>query len=90
MSSFLVSYQLNKQKDYQTLWDEMSRLHAFKTMNSVYLLDWHNDDPESLRSHLQRFIDDDDFLMVVELVTKPAKHRCYKGTQDWIDARWGR
>lgn len=66
----------------------MSRLSALKTMNSVYLMDWPDDDADDLLSHLRSYIDDDDYLMVVELVTRPAKHRCFKGTKAWLDARF--
>jgi len=89
MGVFLVSYQLNKDKDYPKLWDEMKRLEAVKPQRSVYVLDWHNNNAQSLRDHLRQFIDDtDDMLFVARLDTRPSTWRCYAPITEWLNARF--
>ena len=88
MAYFSVSYQLNNQKDYKPLWDEMARLEAHKAMRDYYLLDVNISTAHRLREHLRTFIDSDDMIFIAELATKPSALRCYQGTSDWIEARF--
>lgn len=85
MSVFVVTYQLNKDKDYPKLWDELDRLAGHKAQNSLYLLSLENDSAKEVCDHLQSFIDKNDYLFVAKLETKPVKRGCYKGTQAWLD-----
>ncbi|KAA9383267.1 hypothetical protein [Neorhizobium galegae] len=87
MAYFAVVYQLNKNKDYQPLWDALNELRALKPMRDFYLVDT-NYNAKGLRDHLASFIDDDDFIFVSRLESKPFKQQCWKGTQDWINARF--
>jgi CRISPR/Cas system-associated endoribonuclease Cas2 len=84
MGLFVVSYDLRKKKDYQTLWDEMDRLGGHKPLLSVYFLNVDVDTASELRDHLSKFIDDDDQLIVVPFSQKPAHQMANKGTNDWI------
>lgn len=88
MAYFAVEYQLNNQKDYQPLWDEMKRLNAHKPMRSVYLLDVDLDTAEQMKDHLRQFVDEDDMIFAVEITRQPAAYKCYKGTKAWIDERF--
>ena len=89
MALFAVSYQLNKAKNYQPLWDEMENLGAQKAMKDFFLLDRTNDTAASVRDHLKQFIDSvDDMIIVVKMGGRPAPWRCYQGTSDWINARF--
>lgn len=88
MGYFAVSYQLNKQKDYQNLWDELERLNAHKVMRSFYFLDVNLEECSPLRDHLKEFIDKDDMLAVVKIESKPECFRPFEGTGDWVDARF--
>lgn len=88
MGYFAVSYQLNKDKDYQTLWDELDRLNGHKVMRSFYFLDVNLKECSELRDHLKAFVDDDDMLAVVKIESKPAHYRAFVGTNDWINARF--
>lgn len=88
MAIFSVSYQLNKEKNYQPLWAEMKRLGAHKAMNDYYLLELDLESPEDLRDHLRQYIDGDDMLFVCMLTVRPAPWKCYKGTSDWLTARF--
>jgi hypothetical protein len=87
MAKFAVSYQLNKQKNYPKLWQEMSRLGGHKAMDSFYLLDLTNETAQSVSDHLNNFVDSDDMIFVARMDARPASLRCYKGTQKWIDDR---
>lgn len=87
MALFLATYDLNKAKDYQPLWDAFETLRAHKALRSTYLVDW-DTTAEGLLDYLKQHIDGDDWLMVIEFDKKPEKYRCFKGTQDWIDARF--
>lgn len=88
MAIFLATYQLNKQKDYQALWDEFGRLGAHKAMRDTYLLDVNLSTSRQLRDHLRMLIDSDDMLFVAKLDSKPRPWRCYEGTNAWLDARF--
>jgi hypothetical protein len=85
---YAASYQLNKpKKNYQPLWDAFGALDAHKAMNDFYLID-NTAATQEVGEYLRQFIDDDDFLVVVPFVDRPYKYRCFKGTQDWLDARF--
>jgi hypothetical protein len=43
---------------------------------------------KAVYDYLRQFIDDDDHLAVAPIGGKSIKHRCYEGTQAWIDARF--
>lgn len=85
MALFAVSYDLVKEKNYQELWDEMDRLGAHKALLSLYLLNLDNEDPEDVKIHFSRFIDDDDRLLVLKF-TDAAANKCFRGTNAWIGA----
>lgn len=88
MGKFSVSYQLNKKKNYAALWSEMARLGAHKAMNDYYLIDVNIVDADQLQKHLAQFVDDDDMLFVCALDRRPSALKCYKGTNDWLDAHF--
>jgi hypothetical protein len=89
MAYFSLSYQLNKDKNYQPLWDEMKRLGSHKAMRDYYLLDVNLDTAADLLKHLTQFVDNkDDMLFVAKLSERPSSLRCYEGTRAWIDARF--
>jgi hypothetical protein len=87
MAYYAVSYQLNLDKDYQRLWDAFEALEAQKVMRSFYFVDSEGS-TKAVYDYLRQFIDDDDHLAVAPIGGKPIKHRCYEGTQAWIDARF--
>lgn len=87
MAYFAITYDLMKQKDYPKLWGEMKRLSAIKSLNSFYLLEANNT-ANDIKNHLEKFIDSDDRVMVIEFTTKPAYNIALKGTNTWISARF--
>lgn len=89
MAVFAVVYQLNKDKDYPKLWEELARLGGHKAQNSLYLLDLKDESEHVVGSHLRKYIDDvDDMLFVTKIMSRPYSLRCKKGTNDWLDARF--
>lgn len=84
MGLFVVSYDLRKRKDYPTLWKEMDRLGGHKPLLSVYFLNVDVDSAADLRDHLAKFIDEDDQLIVVPFLEKPAHQKANQGTNNWI------
>lgn len=88
MGYFAVSYQLNNQKNYQKLWDEMERLGGHKVMRSFYFLDVDLERCSELRDHLSGFVDGDDAIAVIKIESRPAHQMAFKGTNDWIKARF--
>lgn len=87
MAYYAVSYQLNKDKNYQPLWDAFAALNAQKVMRSFYFVD-STATTRAVHDHLMQFIDNDDYLAVIPMGGKPVKFKCYEGTQAWIDARF--
>lgn len=83
MTSYTVSYDLMKQKDYQKLWDELARLGAHRTQDSYWLVNVDNTAQE-LHDHLKSFVDADDRVWVSELTRNHHYANALKGTNDWI------
>lgn len=64
---FLVAYDLNKQgQDYPRLHQALQRLGAKHEQGSVWLLDSAMG-IDALNSHLQLYVDSNDYLMVVKV-----------------------
>ena len=85
MAKFLVSYDLNDGKDYSRIIKELERLGAVLTQRSVYLVGVTTEEASGFLQHLSKFVDSDDFLMVVKLYEKPRFTNAFKGTNDWIE-----
>lgn len=88
MAEFAITYDLNKQKNYKALWDELDRLGGHKSARSFYFLDLTAESAKEVRDHFVQFIDNDDILVVVKVLERPATHRPFKGTTAWLDARF--
>lgn len=70
MPMFVISYDLNKQKDYQKLWAELKRLNCVRVLESVWVGKL-NGTAEAVVKHLTQFVDEDDSLVAAE--TAPDK-----------------
>jgi CRISPR/Cas system-associated endoribonuclease Cas2 len=65
MTIFFVSYDLRKQRNYQTLYDELNRLKGIRVLESVWSLKLPDTNTcVSVRDHLKKFIDGDDGIIV--------------------------
>lgn len=68
MKIFFVDYDLRGDRDYQTLYDELNRLHGIRVLESLWSLKLNdNTDCELVRDHLKQFIDSDDGIIVSEV-----------------------
>ncbi|PZT01195.1 CRISPR-associated endonuclease Cas2 [Stenotrophomonas maltophilia] len=85
MAKFLVSYDLNDGKDYSRIINELERLGAVRTQRSVYLVNVTTEESSGFLQHLNRFVDADDFLMVVKLYERPRFTNAFRGTNDWLE-----
>jgi CRISPR/Cas system-associated endoribonuclease Cas2 len=83
MTTYILTYDLNKNKDYEQLWNELERLEAHRALRSFWLLNVDATAPD-LRDHFSDFIDDDDFLWVSELTKHRNFTKAFKGTKQWL------
>lgn len=85
MTTFVVTYDLIKRKDYQTLWDELKRLGAHRALESFWLVSVSNTGKELLE-HLKQYVDNDDRLWVSELTRSHWYTKAKGGTNEWLKA----
>lgn len=83
MTTYTVSYDLIKRKDYETLWAELGRLGAHRTQASYWLVAVNNSAKE-LHDHLKTFVDADDRIWVSELTKNHHFSNALAGTNDWL------
>ncbi|MDP2126327.1 MAG: hypothetical protein Q8K97_03025 [Pseudohongiella sp.] len=88
MTVFSVTYDLNKDKDYEKLWAELEKFNGHKAALSFFFVDVNTNEPHVLLDHLNNYIDDDDRLVVSRVDVRPATQRAFKGTKDWLDRRF--
>jgi len=70
MALFSVTYDLNKDKDYDALIGGLEKLDTVKVQLSQWFLAANNTALE-LRDHLAQYVDDDDKLMIVDFSQQP-------------------
>jgi len=78
MALYFLSYDLRNSKNYQALYDELSKFNAIRILDSTLCFRRVNTTTKQLRDHFKRYIDADDGLIVSE-VTSWASYRT-KGT----------
>ncbi len=84
MALFIISYDLNKTKNYQKLWKELERLDCHRAIESLWLASLNNTSMEILE-HFKDFIDDDDSLIVAKTTKADLKRfRANAGTKEWL------
>lgn len=83
MTSFTLSYDLIKNKDYKLLIDELKRLGAHRSQESFWLMAY-NGTAKGLHDHLRNFMDGDDKLWVSELTRNHHYTQANSGTNAWI------
>ncbi|MCZ7451358.1 CRISPR-associated endonuclease Cas2 [Agrobacterium rhizogenes] len=83
MTPYLVTYDLNKNKDYQTLYDELEKLNGHRTMLSVWLVP-SSKNAMDFKKHLLSFMDDDDSVWVTEVTKNHAFSNAKNGTNAWL------
>jgi hypothetical protein len=83
MTTFTVTYDLVKARNYQPLWDRLTELGAHRTCESYWLLSVDNSAKE-VHDHLKQYIDSDDRLWVSELTKNHHFSNAKAGTNDWL------
>lgn len=77
MALFFLDYDLRKQRNYQGLYDELTRFKAVRMLESSWCFNRVNTSATDLRDHFKQFIDADDGLWVAE-VTDWATYKVLK------------
>lgn len=85
MTTFVLTYDLIKRKDYPKLWDELELLGGHRALASFWLLDL-NHTAKEVHDHLKSFVDGDDKLWVSELTKAHHYSGANAGTNAWIAA----
>jgi hypothetical protein len=83
MTTFVLTYDLIKRKDYPTLWAELGRLGAHRALESFWLINVSNSAKELL-DHFKRFVDSDDRLWISELTKMHTFSNARTGTNAWL------
>lgn len=90
MTIYAVTYDLNKNKDYRSLWDEFERLGGHKAARSFYLINVDSDITSDVLEHFKQFVDKDDTLIVVKTSIFEIKvQRPLEGTFRWLKENGG-
>lgn len=88
MAYFLITYDLNKNQDYQRLIDEIDKFDTGKAALSAYFLAANNSAIE-IKNHFTKFVDSDDILIVVEFSKRPQAALMYQEGIDWVESHFG-
>jgi len=83
MTTFVLTYDLIKRKDYKTLWDELARLGAHRALESFWLISLNNTAKEVV-DHFRQYVDGDDRLWVSELTKSHHYTNARAGTNAWL------
>lgn len=68
MTNYLLNYDLIRRKDYQPLFDELTRLRGVRVLLSTWYIPKPGlGDTATVRDHFKKFIEQDDHLFVVSI-----------------------
>lgn len=85
MYKYCVSYDLNKNdKDYDGLIDAIKDYPNIKALYSTWFVK-SNDSATTIYNHLKPYIDNNDHLFVIEVVTSNEQGWMPKKVWDWLD-----
>ena len=68
MALYFLSYDLNNNKNYPALYEELARFNAVRILKSHWCFKRVNTSAGGLRDHFKKFVDADDGLSVSEVV----------------------
>jgi len=84
MALILVSYDLNKKKDYPKLYDAIKNLGTWAhPVDSTWLVSTIHTQ-QQVKDHLKQFIDSDDQLVIVKISGTVATHNVDPLVTDWL------
>jgi hypothetical protein len=72
MATYLLSYDLNQDKDYPRLWDELKKFNARQVLYSEWVFQRINTNSDGLLRHFRQFVDANDSLLVVDMTLDKA------------------
>lgn len=78
MATYLIEYDLRKQRNYDELYTALTNLGARRYLLSGWTLQHDNTTCELLCKHFMQFIDSDDRLLVSEIVRWASYHAMSK------------
>lgn len=67
MALYFLEYDLRKQRDYKTLYEELARFNAVRVLESLWCFNRINTNAVGLRDYFMKLIDGDDGIMVSEV-----------------------
>lgn len=67
MALYFLEYDLRKQRDYKTLYEELARFNAVRILESLWCFKRFNTDAVGIRDHFRKLIDNDDGIIVSEV-----------------------
>lgn len=67
MALYYLSYDLRKNKDYQSLFEELKRFGAVRILKSEWCFHRIDTSVANLREHFRGFVDHDDGLSIAEV-----------------------
>lgn len=86
MAHYVISYDLHHRRNYQQLWDALRNAGAARVLESLWLLE-STHDAGVIREILQRTVDNDDSVVVIEL--KPGSGwsaiRAQEAGANWLE-----
>ncbi|RKR02586.1 hypothetical protein C7446_2304 [Kushneria sinocarnis] len=86
MPVYIVSYDLNKYKDYQRLYAAIKTYTYYDSeLESFWFIDSYKSAVE-IRNHLQQYVDSDDELFVGELVSNWGATNTMQRSGSWLNA----
>lgn len=86
MATYLISYDLNKNKDYPKLWDELKRVGGHKILASVYLVNVNLKTSAEVCNWIKKYVDNDDSIVVVKYENTDLYYTNAKaGTNNWVE-----
>jgi hypothetical protein len=67
MALYYLEYDLRNQRNYQKLYDELSRFNAIKILESLWCFNRADTSVTWIRDHFKNYIDSDDAISVAEV-----------------------
>ena len=63
---YFLSYDLIKNKDYKTLYQELAKFGAMQVLESVWCFKYSDNSSVFLRDHFRKFTDSDDRILLIK------------------------
>lgn len=88
--NYTITYDLVKSRDYQKIIDEIERMGGCRIVESVYFITLKGWTTQRVKDHFERFVDQDDLLVIIPIGGRPRFTLAYTVGSDWITRVFGR